>query len=282
METPADGFFHMDEESFTRLSQYVTQTYGIQLPATKRPMLETHLDEKVKSLGMRSYNEFVDFIFRDERNEAELFHAIDLITAHKTDFFREPSHFHFLTQQFLPTCQEHNNVTLWSAGCSTGEEPYTLLMTLEEYKKDHPKLTYSLLASDISVRVMETASRGEYDIEKMETVPQEMRHTYLTHDKTNAKRIQIKPQYRNNIQYQRINLMQDHYGLTNKDLDIIFCRNVLIYFEKNTQEQVIRKFCNLLRPGGLLFLGHSESIMGMQLPLVQVGPTVYRLLAPGY
>src|SRR5882762_6546333 len=100
METPADGFFRMDEESFARLSHYVTQAYGIQLPATKKSVLESHLDKKVKSLGMSSYKEFVDFIFNDESMEEELFHVLDLITTHKTDFFREASHFQFLTQQF--------------------------------------------------------------------------------------------------------------------------------------------------------------------------------------
>ena len=273
----------MDEETFARLSQYVTQAYGIQLPATKKSMLESHLDKKAKSLGMGSYQEFVDLIFNDESREGELSLVLDLITTHKTDFFREASHFHFLTQQFLPRYPEENNrnnLKIWSAGCSTGEEPYTLLMTLEEYKKTHPGLTYSLLASDISPRVIQTASQGEYDIEKMETVPQEMRDTYLLRDKADPKRVSVKPQYRTKIQYKRINLMHDNYGLIKNDLDIIFCRNVLIYFKKNIQEQVIRKFCNLLRPGGLLFLGHSESIMGMNLPLHQVGPTVYRLQEP--
>ena len=280
----ADGLFRMDEESFARLSQYVTQAYGIQLPATKRSMLESHLDKKMKSLGMSSYKEFVDYIFTDESCDGELFNVIDLITTHKTHFFREASHFHFLTQQFLPRYQQENNgsdLKIWSAGCSTGEEPYTLLMTLEEYKKVHPKLTYSLLASDICTRVIQTACQGEYDIEKIETVPPEIRYTYLTRDKADPKRMRVKPQYRTKIQYKRINLMHDNYGLLESDLDIIFCRNVLIYFEKNTQEQVIRKFCNLLRPGGLLFLGHSESIMGMNLPLDQVGPAVYRVQNPG-
>lgn len=280
METSADGSFRMDEESFARLSQYVTQAYGVQLPATKRSLLESHLDEKVKGLGMRSYKEFVDFIFSNEGSEAELVHVIDLITTHKTEFFREASHFHFLTQQFLPRFLEENNrsnLKIWSAGCSTGEEPYTLLMTLEEYKKVHPSLAYSLLASDISVRVIQTACHGEYDIEKMETVPREMIHTYLQRDKCDPKRMRIKPQYRTKIQYKHINLMHDSYGLMKSDLDIIFCRNVLIYFEKNIQEQVILKFCSLLRPGGLLFLGHSESILGMDLPLRQVEPTVYQV-----
>jgi chemotaxis protein methyltransferase CheR len=280
MEVPADGFFRMDEESFSRLSQYVTQEYGIKLPVTKKSMLESRLNKKVKNLGMQSYKEFLDFIFSDEGRQGELFHVIDLITTNKTDFFREAAHFHYLTQQFLPRYQEENNrnnLKIWSAGCSTGEEPYTLLMMLEEYKKAHPELTYSLLASDISIRVIQTAFQGVYDIEKVEPVPLEMKRTYLMRGKTNPKLVRVKPQYRKKIQYKRINLMHDNYGLLKSDLDIIFCRNVLIYFDKSTQEKVIKKFCSLLRPGGLLFLGHSESIMGMNLPLRQVKPTVYQL-----
>ncbi|MBL0744560.1 CheR family methyltransferase [Chryseolinea lacunae] len=280
MESPVNGFFRMDEESFERLSQYVTQEYGIKLPATKKSMLESRLNKKVKSLGMSSYKEFLDFIFSDEGKQGELYHVIDLITTNKTDFFREAAHFHFLTQQFLPGYQNQgsrNHLKIWSAGCSTGEEPYTLIMTLEEYKKTHPELTYNLLASDISIRVIQTAYQGIYDLEKVEPVPLEMKRTYLMRGKLNPRLVRVKPQYRKKIQYKRINLMDDHYGLVKNDLDIIFCRNVLIYFDKATQEKVIRKFCNLLRPGGLLFLGHSESIMGMDLPLRQVKPTVYQV-----
>ncbi len=272
----------MDTESFERISRFVTTEYGIKLPQSKKSMLESRLNKKVKSLGLHSYHEFVDYIFSEEGKREELFHVVDLITTNKTDFFREAAHFHFLSNEFLPAYQQEtnrSNLKIWSAGCSTGEEPYTLVMVLEEYRKRHPELTYSLLASDISLRVIQSAFQGIYDVDKIEPVPLDLKRNYFLRSKSNPALVRVKPQYRKRIQYKRVNLMDDHYGLIKNDYDMIFCRNVLIYFNKATQEAVIRKFCSLLRPGGLLFLGHSESIMGMTLPLRQVRPTVYQRTA---
>ncbi len=269
----------MDEESFARLSSFITQNYGIKLPIAKKSMLESRLNKKVKSLGMRSYKEFLDFIFTDKGRQTELYQVIDLITTNKTDFFREPAHFQYLTLNFLPQYQlihKRNNIKIWSAGCSTGEEPYTLVMVLEEYKRRHPELTYTLMASDISVRVIQAAYQGIYDIEKIHRIPIELQRNYFLRSRNNPHIVRIKPIYRKKISYKRINLMDHQYGLGKGDYDIIFCRNVLIYFNRNKQEEVIGKFCHCLRPGGLLLLGHSESIMDMQLPLTQLRPTVYQ------
>lgn len=269
----------MDAESFDRLSKYVTHEYGIKLPLAKKSMLESRLNKKVKALGLSSYKEFLDFIFSDEGKKGELFHVIDLITTNKTDFFREAAHFHFLGNEFLPgytTDLNRNNLKIWSAGCSTGEEPYTIVMAMEEYKKKHPEVTYSLLASDVSIRVIQTAFQGIYDIEKIEPVPLELKKSYFLRSKTEPKLVRVKPQFRKKLQFKRINFMNSNFGLVKSDYDIIFCRNVLIYFDKPTQERVIHKFCSHLKPGGLLFLGHSESIIGMNVPLKQIRPTVYR------
>ncbi|HEY9046001.1 MAG TPA: CheR family methyltransferase [Ohtaekwangia sp.] len=274
------GFVKMDDESFDRLSTFVTREYGIKLPISKKSMLESRLNKKVKSLGLDSYKTFLDYLFSKEGMQAEVFNVIDLITTNKTDFFREAAHFQFLTQDFLPRYQQEYNrnaLKIWSAGCSTGEEPYTLVMALEEYRRRHPELTYSLLASDISLRVIQTAFQGIYTMDRVENIPMEMKRTYFMRSKTDADLVRVKPQYRNKIQYKRINLMDDQYSLSREDYDMIFCRNVLIYFDKQVQERVLRKFCGHLRRGGLLFLGHSESIMGMSLPLKQVRPTVYQV-----
>ena len=271
----------IDQESFDRLCTYVTREYGIKLPVSKKTMLESRLNKKVKSLGMRSYKEFINYIFSEEGKRTELFNVIDLITTNKTDFFRESAHFHFLTQDFLPSYQKekvNHNLKIWSAGCSTGEEPYTIIMALEEYKKKHLEMTYSLLASDISLRVIQSAHEGIYTIDKIAAIPLDMKRQYFLRSKLNPTLVRVKPQFRRKIEFKRVNLMDNSYGLLKNDYDIIFCRNVLIYFDKMKQEEVILKFCNLLKPGGLLFLGHSESILGMKLPLTQVKPTVYRVL----
>lgn len=275
------GTMVMDMDSFERLSTYVTCEYGIKLPLAKKTMLESRLNKKVRTLGHANYKEFLDFIFSNEGQREELFHVIDLITTNKTDFFREAAHFHFLKQDFLPqytTTYCRNNLKIWSAGCSSGEEPYTIVMMMEEYKKLYPQVTYSLLASDVSLRVMQTAHQGIYDTQKIVGVPTELKRTYFLRSKTNPKLVRIKPLFRKKIQYKRINFMDTNYGLVKKDYDIIFCRNVLIYFDKATQERVILRFCEHLKPGGLLFLGHSESIIGMRLPLKQLKPTVYQVV----
>ena len=280
METPnISSFLSMDSESFERLSTYVTREYGIKLPPAKKSMLESRLNRKVKSLGLSTYKEFLDYIFSDEGKQGELFHVIDLITTNKTDFFREAAHFHFLTNDFLPTYKtDHGrtNLKIWSAGCSTGEEPYTIIMAMEEFKKLHTDTTYSILASDVSIRVIQTAFQGVYDIEKIEPVPLELKRSYFMRSKANPKLVRVKPQFRKKLQFKRINFMDNQFGLMKSDYDFIFCRNVLIYFDKPTQERVINKFCSHLKPGGLLFLGHSESIIGMKLPLRQIRPTVYQ------
>ncbi|RAW00511.1 CheR family methyltransferase [Pseudochryseolinea flava] len=275
---PQDALFmHMDDESFQRLSTYVTREYGIKLPPSKRSMLESRLNKKVKSLGMTNYKHFIDYIFSEEGKQTVLFDVIDLITTNKTDFFREPAHFDFLTKQYLPAFKTAGNdsLNIWSAGCSTGEEPYTTVMVLEEFRKKNPHFKYNLLASDVSMRVMQTAYQGIYTLDKIAGVPHEIRREYFLRSKVQPDVVRIKPQFRKNISYKRINLMNDSFGLNSNMFNIIFCRNVLIYFDKQRQEAVIRKFANHLRPGGILFLGHSESIMGMNVPFRQIRPTTY-------
>lgn len=271
----------MDDESFTKLSTYVTREYGIKLPDSKRSMLESRLNKKVKSLGMNSYKEFMTFLFSPDGVRGELYEVIDLITTNKTDFFREAGHFRFLADNFLPSYLDgkpHQALNIWSAGCSSGEEPYTLVMVLEEYKdRNRCQLNYRLLASDISVAMLQTAYQGIYDNEKTAPIPMDMKRKYFLRGQKDPSLVRVKPDYRKLIQYKRINLMDTQYGLRRSEFDFIFCRNVLIYFDKPTQEAVIRKFCQHLKPGGLLFLGHSESIMGMNLNLKQVSTTVYQL-----
>ena len=275
-------FVRMDDESFVRLSSFVTREYGIKLPPTKKSMLESRLNKKVKSLGMDNYKQFLDYIFSDAGKQGDLFHVIDLITTNKTDFFREPEHFKFLAGTYLSKwCQEDGRrcMNIWSAGCSSGEEPYTLIMVMEEFRRRNPHFAYSLMGSDVSIRMIQSAFKGVYTVDKISTVPADMKRTYFLRSKTQPDIVRVKPEYRKRIMYKRINFMDETYGLLNQDYDIIFCRNVLIYFDKATQERVIRKFISHLRPGGLLFLGHSESIMGMDVPLRQIQPTVYQVAA---
>jgi chemotaxis protein methyltransferase CheR len=270
----------MDTESFERLSSFVTREYGIKLPLAKKPMLESRLNKKVRTLGASNYKEFLDLIFSEHGRREELFNVVDLITTNKTDFFREGAHFQFLSNEFLPhyrTERNTNSFNVWSAGCSTGEEPYTIVMMMEEFKKKYPSTVYTVLGSDVSLRALHKAYHGVYDLERIDPVPLELKKNYFLRSKNNPDIVRVKPEFRKRVNYRRINFMDDDYRLKKSDYDLIFCRNVLIYFDKQNQEKVIKKLCSHLKPGGLLFLGHSESMVGMKFPLKQLRPTVYQL-----
>jgi chemotaxis protein methyltransferase CheR len=270
----------MDNESFVRLSTYITDVYGIKLPPVKKAMLESRLGKKVKQLGMSSYKEFLDYIFSDQGKKKELLNVVDLVTTNKTDFLREPLHFQFLSDVLLPGYVHKaglKNIKVWSAACSTGEEPYSLVMALEEFRRLNIGFDYTLTASDISIRAIQTAHRGIYAIDRIDTIPLEWKRAYFLRSKDNARKlVRVKPVFRSKISYKRINLVGGAYGVAHESMDIIFCRNVLIYFDKATQEQVIRRLTECLKPGGILFLGHSESTMGMNVSLKQIKPTIYQ------
>jgi chemotaxis protein methyltransferase CheR len=274
------AILQMDNESFVRLSTYITDMYGIKLPPVKKAMLESRLGKKVKQLGMNSYKEFLDYIFSDQGKKKELLNVVDLVTTNKTDFLREPQHFQFLSDVLLPGYVHKaglKNIKVWSAACSTGEEPYSLVMALEEFKKRNIGFDYTLAASDISIRAIQTAHRGIYTLDRIDTIPIDWKRVYfLKSEDSTRKLVRVKPVFRSKISYKRINLVGDAYGVPPDSMDIIFCRNVLIYFDKPTQEQVIRRLTACLKPGGILFLGHSESTMGMDVSLKQIKPTIYQ------
>ncbi len=274
------AILQMDNESFVRLSTYITDMYGIKLPPVKKAMLESRLGKKVKQLGMNSYREFLDYIFSDQGKKKELLNVVDLVTTNKTDFLREPLHFQFLSDALLPGYVHKaglKNIKVWSAACSTGEEPYSLVMALEEFKKRNIGFDYTLAASDISIRAIQTAHRGIYTLDRIDTIPIDWKRVYFLKSKDSTRKlVRVKPVFRSKISYKRINLVGDAYGVPPDSMDIIFCRNVLIYFDKPTQEQVIRRLTACLKPGGILFLGHSESTMGMDVSLKQIKPTIYQ------
>lgn len=282
MHTADAGFFlRMDDESFYRLSAYITSEYGITLPPAKKSMLESRLNKKVKSLGMNSYAQFIDFIFSEAGRRSELFNVVDLITTNKTEFYREPAHFQYLREFVLPNHHHDNrSLVVWSAGCSTGEEPYTLLIELEEFRKRVASFSYALMASDVSIRVIQNAHSGIYHKDRISPVPPDLKRVYFLRSKNSGSNlVRVKPEFRRKITYRRINLIGGGlFGLGSESQDIIFCRNVLIYFDKATQQNVIKKFVAALRPGGLLFLGHSESLLGVNVPMRQLRPTIYQRL----
>ncbi len=269
-------------QDFKRLSSFIYSELGIKLPDSKNTMLESRLAKRLRVLGMSSYSDYCDYVFSDQGQQDELIHLFDVVTTNKTDFFREPTHFDFLTRTALPEIINSNarggrkKLKVWSAGCSTGEEPYTLGMVLSDYALATRNFGFEILATDISTRVLEMARRAVYARDRIDPIPADVRKKYLlkSRDKK-SDLVRICPELRTRVCFGRLNFMDREFGLQ-EVMDIIFCRNVLIYFDRNTQETLLRKFCRHLMPGGFVFLGHSESIHGYDLPLVQVAPTVYR------
>jgi chemotaxis protein methyltransferase CheR len=164
---------------------------------------------------------------------------------------------------------------IWSAGCSSGEEVYTIAMTISEFKESHPDLNYSVLGTDISTDILQRAVNAVYKEEKIQTIPLQLKKKYLLRSKDRTKKmVKVVPELRKRAYFKRLNFMDVSYDTTDV-FDVIFCRNVLIYFNRDIQEKVINRLCTRLRTGGYFFIGHSESIMGMDVPLKQIRPTIF-------
>jgi chemotaxis protein methyltransferase CheR len=273
----------LSHDDLHSLSTFIHEECGIRMPPSKRVMLESRLQKRLRALGMKSFREYREYLFSDEGKRNELTLCIDAVTTNKTDFFRESSHFEYLVTRALPVLINSDGeglrkrFTIWSAGCSTGEEPYTLAMVLSEFAETMPGFDFSILATDISTRVLDKARLGVYAQESVSPVPEELKSKYLLRSKDHSKGlVRIVPRLRQKIVFQRLNFMENHFNIRDK-VDVIFCRNVIIYFDRPTQEKLMNKFCRHLVPGGYLFLGHSETLNNMDVPLVPVAPTIYRM-----
>ncbi|EMR03985.1 CheR family methyltransferase [Cesiribacter andamanensis] len=265
----------LTQPEFELLSGYIYTHYGIKMPLAKKTLLQCRLQKRLRVLNMERFDQYIDYVFSQEGVEKELQHMTDVVTTNKTDFFREPAHFEFLQQlnwaDFMGGEPAGKVVKAWSAACSTGEEPYTLAMVLQELK-----LAYQILASDLSVEVLQKAATAVYASDKTAPVPQLLKQKYLLRHKDPKNPLtRIVPELRKKVSVKHLNLMDDHYDVQGK-FDLIFCRNVLIYFDRKTQEQVIRKLCAHLREGGYLFIGHSESLTDLRLPLLPVKSTIFQ------
>jgi chemotaxis protein methyltransferase CheR len=267
----------MQARDFKRFAEFISSECGIKLPPTKKTMLEARLQRRLRDLGLPGFAAYWDYLTGPEREE-ELARLLDVVTTNTTDFFREPRHFEFLARSVLPAWAAANGtrtLRVWSAGCSTGMEPYTLAMVLADWAERRGGLFWKILGTDISTRALDAARRAVYPEDQVKAVPGEMKRRYLLRSKDRAQGlVRVVPDLRSQVAFMRLNFMN---GFDLGELmDVIFCRNVLIYFERSTQEALLGRLCGHLLPGGHLFIGHSESITGMSLPLVQIAPTVYR------
>lgn len=270
----------LSNRDFARLSKFIYQYSGIKMPSTKHTMLEGRLRRRLRSTGLHSFDAYCSYLFDEGGLESELVHLVNVVTTNKTDFFREPKHFDYMRDHALPSlvAKGTRSIRTWSSACSTGAEPYTMAMVLDTFLQNHRETSFSVLATDLSTDVLEKARMGIYPSELVEPVPEQLRHRYIL-EAANAMRhdVRMAPSLRSKIGFGRLNLMDERYSVGEK-MHIIFCRNVLIYFDKETQAKVLHNLCDCLVPGGYLFIGHSETITGLHLPVRTVANTVFQRL----
>jgi chemotaxis protein methyltransferase CheR len=272
----------LTDKNFERFSKLVYDQCGIKLPPHKRSMLEARLRKRLRAHNLHTFEDYADLIFSQGESTEELIKLIDVVTTNKTDFFREPAHFDYLVQSALPFLVDSfgtgikQPLRIWSAGCSTGKEPYTLAMVLKEYQAGMPDFRFDILGTDISTDVLEKAVQGVYSAIKAAPIPMPLKKKYLLKSKgSETNMVRVVPELRALVRYRRLNFMDDDFGFR-EPFDVIFCRNVIIYFDRPTQERLLSKLVDNLTVGRYIFLGHSETLLGLNLPLKQMAPSVYR------
>lgn len=261
-------------EEFERFRTLIYDESGIALNDQKQGLVASRLSKRLRQLGLSSFSEYYDELMRDPQRE-EFTRMLDLISTNKTDFFREPRHFDFLRDEILPELTQEKTMRIWSSACSSGEEPYTIAMTLYDGVSDPSQWDFKVLATDLSTRVLAKAAAGIYDEERVRDVPSDtVRRHFLRGRGDREGQLKVKPHLVSMIRFRRLNLMDEQYPIKSP-LDLIFCRNVMIYFDRPTQERLVNKFYRYLKPGGHLFIGHSESLQWVNHPFKTVAPTIY-------
>lgn len=269
----------LSKRNFDALSRYIYDYSGIKMPITKITMLEGRLRRRLRATGIDTLDAYCEYLFKRNGLATESTYLIDAVTTNKTDFFREPKHFEYMEQIGLPEmlAAGHKKLRFWSSACSTGAEPYTMAMVLQEFAAANREVDYRILATDLSTDVLEIAKRGVYPRDMIApAVPKSMQQKYVmaARDRTRTD-VRISPRLRAKVGFARLNLMDESYPVGDP-MHMIFCRNVLIYFDKATQAKVLTRLCDCLMTGGYLFVGHSESVTGIPLPVKQVANTVFR------
>jgi len=267
------------DRDFHQLRELIHAHTGIALSDHKRALVCSRLAKRLRHLRLANYAEYYQHLTRTDGEGGELREMINAITTNKTDFFREPHHFEYLTKSVFPLLKQGKNRRLrfWCAGTSTGEEAYTLAITLQEvFGVQASDWDIRILATDIDTRVLEQARNGEYAMEQVKQVPEALRRRYfLRGTGNNLGRVHVKPSLQKDIAFRPLNLIDPHWPM-HGPFDVIFCRNVLIYFSRESQQRLFEKFARYLRPGGYLMLGHAEFIHDLEGLYEPVGHSMYR------
>lgn len=271
-----DHEFAMSDADFRKIQKLIYQRAGISLTEQKRGLVYARLSRRLRTLGLKDFKSYLD-LFDSPSAEAEFSHLINALTTNHTKFFRESHHFDFLRGTAAAqwkqrvTRGEPMKVRIWSAGCSTGEEPYTLAMTLAN--AFGMSWDWKILATDIDTKVLSHAKRGIYDHTSVASVPTALKNEYLCDVPGNGG-VEVDDALKRRIRFNRLNL-HEKWPMKGP-FDAVFCRNVTIYFDPPTKKRLIQRFISMLRPNGYLFLGHSETLIGKDYDLKPLGKTVYQ------
>jgi chemotaxis protein methyltransferase CheR len=272
----------MSEAEFEAFRHLLYELSGITLNDNKREMVASRLAKRLRHYALNSFADYHQFLLDSQTSERERQEFINCLTTNKTDFFRESHHFDFLRDVLIPKLRAKGTrqVRIWSAACSTGEEPYTLAMTLQEQCPPSEGWDVRILASDIDTAVLATAEQGIYEANRINGVPEPLRAKYFLRGQgLSAGKVAVKPFLRDRIVFRRINLMDPEWPIRTQ-FDAIFCRNVVIYFDRPTQRRLLEHFARYLRSDGYLFMGHSENIHWMADRFAPIGNTIYQLRLP--
>jgi len=267
----------LSDAQFNKVARLVKSLCGIDLREGKMELVKARLAKRLRRLGLQCFDQYLDYV-RNDSSGAELTAMLDALSTNKTSFFREVEHFHYLGKKVLPGLvaggARAGRLAIWSAGCSSGEEPYSAAITVCESIPNVASWDVRVLATDISTRVLARAEEGVYEAAHVEPVPPMLRSRYFTCVETRPRRLhEVKGDIRGMVHFARLNLMGP--WPMKGPFDVIFCRNVMIYFDRPSRERLIGRFFDLLSPGGTFFVGHSESLTGTRHQFRYMQPSVY-------
>ncbi len=261
----------LQDKEFALFRDLIYRIAGINMSPAKKPLVASRLSKRLKHYGLSSYGEYFAMV-TEVNGKKELQMAVDLLTTNETHFFREPKHFDYLQRYVLPERKTGKPLRIWSAACSSGEEPYSIAMLLHKVLGD---TSWEIVASDLSLRVLEKARTGLYSMERMPEIPRDYLSNYcLKGTGTQEGTLLIERKLRERVQFMQHNLTEAPPKLG--EFDVIFLRNVMIYFDQDTKRQVVSRLLSLLRPGGHFLVGHSETLNGINEEVRLVQPAVYR------
>ncbi len=261
-------------KEFEQIRQFVYRQAGIHLKSGKEELVRTRLTKRINSLGLESFQDYLRLV-RQDRSGNELTLMLDALTTNKTGFYREDVHFEFLREKVFPFLQPLHRIRIWSAGCSTGEEPVTIAMEAREALPDIDRRDFRILATDLSAGVLEKAKQAVFAQESVQCIPSRLLRKYFQcSHQDERRRFRLCRSARSMIVFARLNLVAQ--WPMKGPFQVIFCRNVMIYFDKATRERLVNRFHDLLCPGGYLLIGHSESLTGLSHPYSFIQPAVFR------